>query len=335
MRNNIRTTIKSVYQGLDVNYFCLLVMILLLFPFQGKTIGLCEIQLLTQHSFFVGANGNPGSRPVAFITGGSAGIGKALAIEYAKRGYDLSLSARRAGQLDEVAREITEMFPEASVLGTRADVRNEDELYSQSILTRAYLKSVNVVIANAGVAVSGNLSELSDEEFRFQFDVNVFGLRNTIRAVHEDLLENRGKIGLIGSVNGIVAFPNSGAYGASKAAVRAMADSWHGEYAPHGVSVTHILPGFTETEFRQRESHFQNTEARAENDRIPTFLRQPVAVAARKIVNAIESGRRQRILTFHGNFGVFLEKYFPRLAAFFKIKIEESRLRNREQDSSL
>lgn len=249
---------------------------------------------------------------VVLITGASAGIGEAMAGVYAEKGAGLVLLARRLDRIDRLAQEIREKGGRAIALA--ADVTQDGALERAVEAARREFGRIDVVIANAGFGVSGRVEDLSLDDYRRQFETNVFGVLRTFKATADDLKKTRGWFVIIGSVSGHVATPMTSAYAMSKFAVRALADSLRAEVKQDGISVTLISPGFIRTDIR-RVDNFGRVHEKAK-DPVPMWLQMPADKAARKIIRAVGRRRRERILTFHGWLAVFLQRNFPCLMAW-------------------
>ena len=242
-----------------------------------------------------------------FITGASSGIGAALAREFARAGADVALTARRVDRLEQLAAEIVATGRRALVLP--CDVTLDGELERAAARTRETLGRIDVVVANAGFGVVGPLESLTLDDYRYQFETNVFGVLRTVYATLEDVKKARGRVVLLGSVSGHVALPGSTAYSMSKFAVRALAESLAHELAPTGVTVTLISPGFVQTEIRQVDNRGQwHADAR---EPLPRLLIMPAHTAARHIVRAVARRRRESIITSHGKLAVFVQRHAP------------------------
>jgi short-subunit dehydrogenase len=248
-------------------------------------------------------------RHVVFITGASSGIGAALAREFAREGADVALAARRAERLVEVADELAQSGRRA--LAIRCDVTKERDLDEAVRRTRDTFGRIDVVVANAGFGVVGRLQSLSLDDYRRQFETNVFGALRTIYAGLEDLKRSRGRLVLIGSVSGHLALAGGSAYAMSKFALRALADALRYELRPHGVAVTLISPGFVVSELHQVDNRgIRHPDARS---RVPLWLAMRTDRAARQIVGAVARRRAEKVITGHGRAAVFLQRHVPRL----------------------
>jgi short-subunit dehydrogenase len=244
---------------------------------------------------------------VVLITGASSGIGRALAIEYARRGADLALLARRADRLAAVARETAAHGRRTLTL--TCDVTDDAAVDSGVETALREFGRLDVVIANAGFGVSGRFERLSLDDYRRQFETNVFGVLRTVSASIGALRQSRGRLAIVGSVAGYVAAPGMSPYAMSKFAVRALADAIRAELHRDGISVTLISPGFVDSEIRRID---RNGVFRADApEPVPSWLRVQTDVAARKIVRAIERRRAEAVITVHGKLMVQLARHAP------------------------
>lgn len=247
---------------------------------------------------------------VAFVTGASSGIGAALARELARGGADVALVARRGDRLETLAAEIRTSGRRA--LAVTADVTRNGDLELAVARTREALGPVAIAVANAGFGVVGRLDRLTLEDYRRQFETNVFGVLRTVYAVLDDLKRTRGRLVLLGSVSGHVAFPGGSAYAMSKFAVRALAQALRFELALDGVAVTLVSPGFVESELHQVDNlGRRHPEAR---HKVP-WLVMPADRAARQIVRAVARRRPEIVVTGHGRLVVLLQRFVPALLA--------------------
>lgn len=244
---------------------------------------------------------------VVLITGASSGIGEALAVEYAHRGYDLALLARREARLAAVSERV-------STAGRRAvsivcDVRDDQSVTRAVEQALQAFGQLDVVVANAGFGVSARFERLTLDDYRRQFETNVFGVLRTIRATLPALTRTRGRLAIMGSVAGYLAAIGMSPYAMSKFAVRALADSLREEVRPLGISVTLISPGFVDSEIRRLDRDGVLRENSA--DPVPAWLVVPTPVAARHIVRAIERRRAEAVITAHGKAMVLLARHAP------------------------
>src|SRR5438105_3210947 len=243
-----------------------------------------------------------------FITGASSGIGEELARQLGQAGVKLTLAARRKELLENLAQQIAAAEkPRPLVL--QCDVTQDGDLQKAVAETVRQWGKLDVAIANAGFGVVGPLKKLSIDDYRRQFEINVFGVLRTIYAALPELAKNKGNIAIVGSVSGWTASPGASPYAMSKFAVRALANSITPELRLSGVTVTLISPGFVASEIRRVDNQGKFHEDA--KDPIPAWLVMPTEKAVRQMLRAIARGRREAIITGHGKALVFLERFMP------------------------
>ena len=246
---------------------------------------------------------------VIWITGASSGIGKALAIECARLGYKVVLSARRKELLDKVADEIRLSGGEALVIP--CDIMDETAIENAVQQIIKTWERLDVVIANAGFGVFGSVEKLTAKDWNRQLQGNVTGLALTVKYALPHLKKNYGRIGLVGSVGAYLPNPNLGAYGASKAAVNSIGQTLQVELMGTGVSCTTLHPGFVVSEIARIDNdgvwHPERPDPR------PANLMWPTDKAAKLMIKAILKRKRNYIFTGHGKILVWLQRWFPGL----------------------
>lgn len=244
-----------------------------------------------------------------FITGASAGIGAGLAREYARRGARLALLARRTELLESLATELRAGGAEVSI--HQGDVTREGDVERAIEALTARGIGVDIVYANAGFGVAGTIQKLSIDDYRRQFETNVFGLLRTVKECLPALRASRGQLVLIGSVAGYAASPAMSAYSMSKFAVRALAETLHGDLAAEGIRVSLVAPGFVDSDIRRTNN--QGVVQPDARDPIPDWLRVSTPRAVREIVRGVARGRAEIVVTGHGKFIVFFARHFSGL----------------------
>jgi short-subunit dehydrogenase len=244
-----------------------------------------------------------------WITGASAGLGRELALAFAREGAHLTLSARREERLVEVAEEVNAAGGSAAV--RPLDVT--DEAATSHVVAELVEREggLDVAVANAGFGVTGPFEKLDAAAWRRQFEVNVIGLVITARAALPHLHERRGRLALLGSVAGMLPGPRTSPYSASKAAVRSIGQSLTIELHGTGTTCTTICPGFVESEIG-RVDNSGSFDATREDGR-PTKLLWPADRAARVMLRAIRARRREFTFTAHGRLAGFLGRHAPGL----------------------
>jgi NAD(P)-dependent dehydrogenase (short-subunit alcohol dehydrogenase family) len=249
---------------------------------------------------------------VVWITGGGSGIGRALALAFANEGATVAVSGRREERLHEVVQELQSRG--AKGLAVRCDVADEASVAEAVQKVVRTLGGLDVAVANAGFSVAGRIEKLSAADWRRQLDVNVIGAAMTARYAIPHLRERKGRLALIGSVSSMITTPGVGAYSASKYAVRAIGQALAIELHGSGVSCTTIHPGYIESEIAQVDNQGRYDPAR--EDRRPKNLLWPADRAARVMVNAIASRKREFTFTGHGKAAAFAGRHMPGVIHF-------------------
>jgi len=249
------------------------------------------------------------------VTGASSGIGEELAWQLGQSGAQLTLTARRADRLDALARRITAAGAPQPLVVPCDVTRDGDVERAVAESVRGWGK-LDVVIANAGFGVVGALRDLSVSDYRRQFETNVFGVLQTIKASLPEIERTAGNVVIVGSVAGWSSTPNASPYAMSKFAVRAFADAITSELALAGVTVTLISPGFVASNIRRTDN--QGALQADAPDPVPAWLVMPTAKAVRQILRAVARGKREAVITGHGKVIVAIERFLPWLARALK-----------------
>jgi NAD(P)-dependent dehydrogenase (short-subunit alcohol dehydrogenase family) len=178
--------------------------------------------------------------PSALVTGGTSGIGLAIARVLKEDGYDLTISSRRPEKVEAAAEEL-------GVHGVTADVSREEDCERLVAEHRDRAGGLDVLVNSAGIGIAGPIEQLSTKYFDLQFAVNVRGLFVMTRLCLPMLKESRGWIVNLASIAGTIATPGLPAYGASKAAVISLTRTLNAELESDGVRSVAICPGFVDT----------------------------------------------------------------------------------------
>ena len=182
------------------------------------------------------------------ITGCSTGFGRALAEAVLAKGYRLIATARKPEQLQDLVEKYAGQVHTLSL-----DVTNLDNIRSAIAEAKDAFGRIDVLVNNAGYGSLGAIEEVSDETIKRQFDTNVFGTLNTIRAVLPIMRGQRsGHILNLSSIGGMVSFAATGIYCSTKFAVEGLSEGLSKEVAPLGIKVTLIEPGAFRTDFNGR-----------------------------------------------------------------------------------
>jgi len=242
------------------------------------------------------------------ITGASSGIGEELARQLARDGATLTLMARRRTVLQTLADDIASSGAPAPLV-VDGDVTCDGDMERAVAETAQRWGKLDVVIANAGFGVVGTFRDLSIEDYRRQFETNVFGVLRTIYAALTEIEKTRGNVVIIGSVAGWVSTPGTSPYAMSKFALRALADAITPELRAVDVKLTLISPGFVVSNIRRVDN--QGAFQADAPDVIPAWLVVDTAKAVRQILKAVSKGKREAIITGHGKILVALQRFAP------------------------
>jgi len=241
---------------------------------------------------------------VVVVTGASMGIGRALALEFARARAHVVVAARSQDKLVEVAREIGALGAKALVIET--DVELREELARMVDLTVKEFGRLDVLVNNAGYGVSSFLDQLPQVELERIFKVNVFAPVQAAQFALPHLQRVGGQVINVGSVIGRRAVPVLGAYCMTKSALAAFSESLRAEVARFDVHVLHVEPGLTATGFGDHRVMI--------GDHPHSYRKRFVMsaeTAARRIVDAAARRRDRVVLTLAGKVLVLVNTLAP------------------------
>ena len=207
-------------------------------------------------------------RPLALVTGASGGIGAAVARVLAPD-HDVLLGGRDTAALRTLADELPGSRPWPVDL---TDAHAVEEAV-------AGISRLDVLVHSAGIGLLGTVAETPAATWRRQFDVNVVAVAELTRLVLPALRAARGRVVLVNSGAGLTANPGWASYAASKFALRAFADALRAEEAPHGVRVTSVHPGRTDTAMQRGVVRQERGRYRAEEYLRPESVAGAVLLA--------------------------------------------------------
>ena len=185
------------------------------------------------------------------ITGASSGIGRALALEMASRGYAVGLVARREPDLAALAEEIRGHGQTAA--WAVGDVVDKQGLFEAIGVLEETLGPCEILVANAGIAGKFGVTNLDLDLLERITEVNYLGAVRAAAAVLPGMLSRgRGQLVVVSSVAGFRGLPGSGAYSGSKAAVSTIWEAFRGELRSEGIACTTIHPGYIDTPLTQK-----------------------------------------------------------------------------------
>ncbi len=243
-----------------------------------------------------------GSR--AIVTGASSGIGRAVALELARQGADLVITARRADRLGELAQAIQALGQRAEMVP--GDITDPSVRQAVVDAARTRLGGLDILFNNAGVGAMGRFEQASPDRLRRIMEVNFFALAEITRLALPLLRQGRRPIIVnVSSILGHRGVPHSSEYCASKFAVQGFSEALRAELAAIPIDVLVVSPGTTETEFFDRV--LENTS----QPRWPRHGAVSADYVARAVVRAMRRGQREVIPFFWGRVLCLLNRLAP------------------------
>ncbi len=187
---------------------------------------------------------------VAFVTGGSRGIGLAVSRALVERGARVAITATSDASLQTGTAALKEVSDTAAVLPIRADVRRHDQVEQAIDTAVRHFGRLDVLVNNAGVGLFRPVADMTVEEWHRVIDTNVNGVFYASHAALPRLRAGGGGwIINVSSLAGVNAFPEGAAYCASKAALNAFSESLMQEVRHDGIRVAYVMPGSVRTDF--------------------------------------------------------------------------------------
>jgi len=193
---------------------------------------------------------------VAYITGGSKGIGLGIAASLASEGVNVAISSRNLNELTQATESLHSRF-DIEVLCIKSDVTifsDEENAFSQIMEKWGHL---DIVIANAGVGKFATIEDMTTEQWNSTIDTNLTGVFHTTKATIPGLINSKGYLITIASLAGTNFFPKAAAYNASKFGLVGFTQAVMLDLRKYGIKVTTIMPGSVATYFN---NHIPNEE---------------------------------------------------------------------------
>jgi len=247
---------------------------------------------------------------IVVITGASSGIGKALAVELARRGANLVLGARQYVTLCEITQELEKQHA-IRAIAVQCDVTREEDceqLIKQAVLT---FGRVDVLINNAGISMRALFQDVDLKVLRSLMDVNFWGAVYCTKYAMPEILKSKGSIVGVSSIAGYKGLPGRTGYSASKFAMNGFLDALRVENLKTGVHVMTACPGFTASNIRNtalNKNGVSQGESSLEEEKMMT-----AEEVAKIIADGIEKRARTLIMTSQGKMTVTLSKLLPGL----------------------
>ncbi|UQX88608.1 SDR family oxidoreductase [Jatrophihabitans telluris] len=259
----------------------------------------CEVKRSVPHSRprrTGPGRGQPFAGQLALVTGGGSGIGRATALEFARRGADVLIADIDEAAADQVADEVRALGRSAQAL--RLDVADEQGWAELAALIRTDFGHLDVLVNNAGIGMAGSFLQTEAADWERILDVNLHSVIHGCRLFASDWV-TAGHPGRIVNIASAAAYSPSRtypAYATTKAGVLMLTQCLRAELAVHQIGVTAVCPGFVDTNISRTTSHVGLDEAaeRVKQDRAVRSYRRrnyPPAKAARRIVAGVEANK--------------------------------------------
>lgn len=247
---------------------------------------------------------------VVIITGASSGIGKACAIEFAKRGANVVLAARQYVKLCEISQEIHDQYG-VKTLAVQVDVSVEEDCKSLISQAMNVMGRIDILVNNAGISMRALFKDLDLEVLKQVMDINFWGTVYCTKHALTEILNQEGSIVGVSSIAGFKGLPGRTGYSASKFAMNGFLEALRVENLKNNLHVMLACPGFTASNIRNVAL---NSEAKPQGESSMQEEKMMKAdEVALLIVDGIAERKRELIMTGQGKLTVLMQKIFPKL----------------------
>ncbi len=244
---------------------------------------------------------------IIIITGATSGIGKACAFEYGSKGLKVVVTGRNQEKLDQLSDELTAANIDHLPIKAEASSAEDNKMMIEKTIDE--YGRVDTLIANAGISMRALFEEIDIDVFQRVMDINFNGTVYATKYALPHILESKGSIIGISSINGHRGTPARTAYTASKYAVEGFFEALRTEVFKRGVHILVVSPGFTASNIRNIALAADGT-SQAESPRDEGKMMTSEAVA-QAIYKAHQKKKRDLVLTSQGKLAVFLNKWIP------------------------
>lgn len=229
------------------------------------------------------------SRLRAVITGGGSGLGRAMALDIARRGGRVVIADIDRDGADQTAGLVSDHGAEAHVL--LCDVRDRDAVHDLAAKAEERLGGVDLVANNAGVAVSGHFEEIAQDDWQWIVDINLWGVIYGCQAFYPAMKERgRGYIINVASAAGLMCAPAMAPYNVTKAGVVALSETLHAEGKTFGVQVSVLCPTFFLTSINKSARSTLEKEMRVWVDKAMQRSKIQAPDVARAAIDSVLAG---------------------------------------------
>ena len=244
---------------------------------------------------------------VIIITGGSSGIGKALALQYGLLGARVVITGRNKEKLQETTVELQKAG--ISIVGIPCDSSLEKETRLMVEQVKEKFGQIDLLINNAGISMRSMFEDVSIDVLKTVMDINFWGSVYCTKAALPFITQNKGVIVGVSSIAGYRGLPGRSGYSASKYALNGWLEALKTELYGSGTHVMWVCPGFTTSNIRNaaldKDAKAQGESPMDEGEMMTS------EVCATHIIDAISKRKRTLVLTFTGKRTVFMNKFFP------------------------
>lgn len=251
------------------------------------------------------------------ITGGSRGLGLAMAEEFLRSGARVALLARDSDELDK-AREMLQDRVTGEVITLTCDVTQRAELAQAFERVEGVFGAIDILINNAGAITVGPFEAMEREDFSRLLELQVHSIVNSVQLLLPQLRQSRGRVVNICSIGGKVSVPHMSSYCAGKFALAGLSATMHSELGAQGVTVTTVFPGLMRTgspiQAVMKGDHEKEFAWFAAGDSLP-LLSVSARHAARRILAGIRDGDAEVVFPFPMKFAELAKTAFPELFA--------------------
>jgi len=182
------------------------------------------------------------------VTGGTKGIGRAIAERFAEAGFNVAVCARKADELEKFKADLTKKHPSGKFYTLPADMANKHQVDAFASFIRQLDQPVDVLINNAGYFIPGSIATEKDGALEDMMNANLYSAYHMTRALVDQMIARKsGHIFNMCSIASIKAYSNGGSYAITKFALLGFSKCLREELKPVGIRVTSILPGATRT----------------------------------------------------------------------------------------
>lgn len=251
------------------------------------------------------------------ITGASQGIGKATALLFAEKGYNLVLAARQIERLQAVVNQVRDLGGKA--IAHSVDVRDPEQVKTLIQTALAHYGTIDVLINNAGIYLLGSVENCDLSDWHQVIDTNLWGYIHTINALLPHFLDRgKGTIVNVCSIGGKIPIPYQVPYITSKYAVTGLTESLHAELNPKGIHVSAVYPNVIKSDLMERAIFRGKDEQDAleRNALLEKTLKMPVIEKPEDVAKAIwevVADQKAEVMVGSANFSKTIYRLIPGL----------------------